>query len=298
MGVFFGGRGSGRDSIAGVYSTAIPGEGITMSDRIRVSVDQGVADVRLVRAEKMNALDQAMFDALIDTAVSLQTLPGLRAVVISGEGKAFCAGLDMANFGDMAGGSGGDPNLARKLEPRTHGISNRAQYAVMAWRDIPVPVFAAVHGVAFGGGLQVALAADVRYLAPGTRMSVMEIKWGLVPDMAGMLLMRDLARSDVVRELTYTGRIFEAQEAVSLGFATRVVENPLEVALAAAAEVAARSPHAIRAAKRLMTVMENATPEQILIAESREQDLLIRSPNQVEAVLANLQKRAPRFGEV
>lgn len=266
-----------------------------MSDRIVVTLDGGVADVRLARADKMNALDAAMFEALIDTGRRLQTEPGLRAVVISGEGKAFCAGLDMGNFGSMAGGDGGDPNLRNRLEPRTHGIANRPQYAVMAWRDIPVPVFAAVHGVAFGGGLQVALAADVRYLAPGTRMSVMEIKWGLVPDMAGMLLMRHLVRTDIARELVYSGRIVEAEEAVQIGLGTRVVADPYAAAMAAAREVAGRNPHAIRADKRLATLMEEGTPAEILLAESREQDAIIRSPNQVEAVKANLEKRAPVF---
>jgi enoyl-CoA hydratase/carnithine racemase len=268
-----------------------------MNDRIVVSQDEGVADVRLARGDKMNALDAAMFDALIQTGTRLQAEAGLRAVVISGQGKAFCAGLDMGSFGRMTadGVDGGVPGLQARLEPRTHGIANWAQYAAMVWRDIPVPVFAAVHGVAFGGGLQIALAADVRYVAPDTRMSVMEIKWGLVPDMAGMLLMRHLVRTDVARELIYTGRVVDAEEAVQIGLATRVVADPYEVAMAAAREVAGHNPHAIRADKRLMVLMEEGTPEQILRAESCEQDAIIRSPNQVEAVRANLERRAPVF---
>jgi enoyl-CoA hydratase/carnithine racemase len=166
----------------------------------------------------MNALDPAMFDALIEAGEALRNDAAVRAVVISGRGKAFCAGLDMASFERMQQGAGdgvlGGGAAGADLVTRTHGISNAAQHVAMVWRDVPVPVIAAVHGVAFGGGLQVALGADVRIVAPDTKMSVMEIKWGLVPDMAGMVLMRELARNDVVRELTFTGRIFSGEEAL------------------------------------------------------------------------------------
>ena len=185
-----------------------------MNDRVTVSLDRGVADVRLVRADKMNALDDAMFEALIATGERLKTEPGLRAVVLSGEGRAFCAGLDMGSFGRMAQAPRtADAPRDGGLAARTHGIANRAQYAVWVWREIPVPVIAAIQGVAFGGGFQLALGADMRFLAPDARMSIMEIKWGLVPDMAGTQLMRHLVREDMVRELTYTGRIFSGEEA-------------------------------------------------------------------------------------
>ncbi len=269
-----------------------------MQDRIRVTMKDGVADVRLNRPDKMNALDQAMFDALIDTGRSLIAQPGLRAVVISGEGRAFCAGLDMGRFETMAAPSAsGDVRKANdlRLAPRSHGIANGPQYAVMVWQDVPVPVIAAVHGVAFGGGFQVALGADLRFVAPDTRMSVMEIKWGLVPDMAGVALMRNLARADIVRELTYSGRVFSGTEAFSLGFATRVCDDPYAQAMQFAAEIAAKSPDAIRADKRLLKLAETADPAAILLAESAEQVAVLGSPNQVEAVTANLQKRAPRF---
>jgi enoyl-CoA hydratase/carnithine racemase len=163
------------------------------------------------------------------------------------------------------------------------------------WREVPVPVIAAVHGVAFGGGFQLALGADLRFVAPDVRMSVMEIKWGLVPDMGGALLMRDLARADVIRELTWSGRVFDGREAHALGFATRVCEDPRAEALAFAREVAGRSPDAIRAAKRLLQLSESAQPAAILQAESDEQIRLLGSPNQVEAVSANLHKRAAVF---
>ena len=271
-----------------------------MEQRIRITMTDGVADVRLSRPDKMNALDQAMFDALVETGSSLVRQPGLRAVVISGEGRAFCAGLDMGRFAQMAGPAeaGSIASNELRLGTRSHGIANASQYAVMVWQDIPVPVIAAVHGVAFGGGFQLALGADLRFVAPDTKMSVMEIKWGLVPDMGGTLLMPRLARGDVIRELTFSGRVFSGAEALSMGFATRVCEDPYTAALAFAREVAGRSPHAVRAGKRLMKLMETGDAAAILRTESHEQVRLLGSTNQKEAVVANLQKRAPNFVEV
>lgn len=271
---------------------------MSTEDRISVTIENGVADVRLVRVDKMNALDDAMFSALIETGEKLKADPAVRAVVISGEGRAFCAGLDMGNFGKMASGErkGGAETLV--TANRTEGGSNRAQHAVMVWREIPVPVIAAIHGVAFGGGFQLTLGADIRYVTADTRMSVMEIKWGLVPDMAGLVLMRQLARDDVVRELTYSGRQFSGEEAVQLGFATRVCADPRAEALALAAEIASKNPHAIRADKRLLDLaVSGADQKTVLLAESVEQTALIGSPNQIEAVMANMQKRSPVFAD-
>jgi enoyl-CoA hydratase/carnithine racemase len=160
-----------------------------------------------------------------------------------------------------------------------------------------MPVIAAVHGVAFGGGFQLALGADMRFVAPDTRLAVLEIKWGLVPDMAGTQLMRHLAREDVIRELTYTGRIFSGEEALALGFATRVCADPRAEALAVAREIAGRSPTAVRAAKRLLNAAPVIGPAAGLVHETEEQVALIGGPNQVEAVRANLEKRAPRFAD-
>ncbi|MET3460612.1 crotonase/enoyl-CoA hydratase family protein [Variovorax atrisoli] len=273
-----------------------------MTDRIeRTRHADGVVELHLSRADKMNALDPAMFDALIEAGESLRGDKTARAVVISGRGKAFCAGLDMASFERMQQqGAGadvlGEGAAGADLVVRTHGIANAAQQVAMVWREVPVPVIAAVHGVAFGGGLQVALGADIRIVAPDTKLSVMEIKWGLVPDMAGMVLMRELARSDVVRELTFTGRIFSGEEALRLGFATRVSADPLAEALQMAHEIAGKSPDAIRAGKRLLNASLSQSAAELLLAESVEQKALIGSPNQVEAVRANIERRAPRFG--
>lgn len=267
-----------------------------MEDRIRVDVSDGVADIRMVRSDKMNALDDAMFTALVETGESLKTQTGLRAVVLSGEGRAFCAGLDMGNFSRMASGERrGGSGLVDT--PRTPGGANRAQQAVMVWREIPVPVIAAVHGVAFGGGFQLALGADMRFVAPDTKMAVLEIKWGLVPDMAGLVLMRGLLRDDVARELTFSGRVFTGEEALSLGLATRVCADPRAEALALAAEIASKNPDAVRGAKRLLNLAADADQATILRAESQEQAALIGSPNQVEAVMSNLQKRAAKYAD-
>jgi enoyl-CoA hydratase/carnithine racemase len=198
-----------------------------MNDRIACDVTAGVADVRLMRADKMNALDEAMFLALLEVGERLATEAGLRAVVLSGEGRAFCAGLDMASFANMASPSAApqeDRLGLRTLKARTHGLTNSVQQVAWQWRELAVPVIAAAHGVAFGGGFQIMLGADLRYAAPDTKFSVMEIKWGLVPDMAGTQLMRHLARDDVVRELTYTGRVFAAEEALAHGFVTRLAQ--------------------------------------------------------------------------
>jgi enoyl-CoA hydratase/carnithine racemase len=158
-------------------------------------------------------------------------------------------------------------------------------------------VIAAVHGVAFGGGFQLALGADMRFLAPDARMSIMEIKWGLVPDMAGTPILKRLVRDDVLRDLTFTGRIFSAQEALAWGLATRVCDDPRAVALEAAREIAGKSPDAIRAIKRMLNDLMG-DPAPALLAESVEQVKLMGKDNQREAVRANLEKRAPKFADV
>jgi len=248
-----------------------------------------------VRADKMNALDIPMFEALVATTERLAGTKGLRAVVLSGEGPAFCAGLDMGRFVAMkeSGGNG----IERDHATRTHGLANLPQAAVWGWRQLPVPVIAAVHGVAFGGGFQLALGADLRFLATDARMSIMEIKWGLVPDMAGTPILAGLVRDDILRELTYTGRIFSAQEALGYGLATRVCDDPRAAAFELAREIAGRSPDAIRAAKRLLNNLA-VDPAAALLAESIEQMKLMGSPNQLEAVRANIEKRPPRFADV
>ncbi|MES2197852.1 MAG: crotonase/enoyl-CoA hydratase family protein [Pseudomonadota bacterium] len=269
-----------------------------MEKRVEVTISEGIADVRLVRADKMNALDAAMFEALVATSARLAGEKGLRAVVLSGEGRAFCAGLDMGRFAAMKekGGNGIAGGEKRDLSARTHGLANFPQQAVWGWRQLPVPVIAAIQGVAFGGGFQLALGADMRLLSPDARMSIMEIKWGLVPDMAGTPILASLVRDDILRELTFTGRIFSAQEALGYGLATRICDDPRASAFELAREIAGKSPDAIRACKRMLNNL-TVDPGPALLAESIEQMKLMGSPNQLEAVRANIDKRAPRFAD-
>ncbi|MEL6486214.1 MAG: crotonase/enoyl-CoA hydratase family protein [Pseudomonadota bacterium] len=263
------------------------------TDRIVIELeDTGVAHVRFTRGDKMNALDPEMFTTIIEAGDILAKTKGVRVVVLSGEGRAFCAGLDTASFGAQP--SANEPELTE----RTYGNSNKFQQVAMTWRKLAVPVIAAVHGVCFGGGLQIASGADIRIVHPDTRMSVMEMKWGLVPDMGGYVLWRGLVRDDVLRELVYTNREFSGAEALSLGFATYNDDNPLARATAIAHDIANRNPGAIRAAKRLQAGMMERDTDAILLEESIEQHAIMRTPNQIEAVMAAMQKRAPNFEDV
>ncbi|QPF84974.1 crotonase/enoyl-CoA hydratase family protein [Bradyrhizobium genosp. L] len=264
-----------------------------MDGRISLRIANGVADVRLNRPDKLNALDPAMFAAIADAGARLRDDLRVRAVVLSGEGKAFCAGLDMDR---MVATTEGESILPfADLGQRTHGIANFAQHLVWLWRELPMPVIAAVHGAAIGGGFQLALGADLRYVAPGTRLAIIEAKWGLVPDMAGTQLMRHLAREDVIRELTYTARIFSAEEALAYGFVSRIVADPREAALATARNITDRSPDAIRAAKRLLNLAVDCDAATGLAAETAAQKALLGTPNHIEAVRANLENRTPQW---
>lgn len=264
--------------------------GFPAGERVAVQMDEGgVAHVRLTRADKLNALDPAMFDELVAAGQALFDRPGLRCVVLSGEGRAFCAGLDLATFAAMQG-----PD-ALPLVDRSHGNANLFQQVAMQWRKLPVPVIAAIHGACLGGGLQIAAGADVRVVAPDARLAVMEMKWGIVPDMGGFALWRGIVREDALRELTYTAREFDGEAAAAMGFATIVDANPVARALAIAAEIAARNPHAVRTAKGLFNRAHDASVDEILVAESVEQQKLVGSANQLEAVHAQIERRAPRF---
>lgn len=257
--------------------------------RVSISISDGIADVRLNRANKMNALDPAMFAAIGAAIDSLAGRTDVRCVVLSGEGRAFCAGLDMASM--AAGGSG----LAS--DARNDQGSILPQHVTWGWRQLPMPVIAAVHGVAFGGGFQIMSGADIRIAAPGTRFAIRELYWGIVPDMAGWPIWRGLVRDDVLRELVYSAREFDADEAQRHGFVTRIADDPHEAATALAREIAARSPHAIRAAKRLANMAHDAEPRAMLIAETEAQVQLIGKANMLEAVAAHMGQRAPAFAD-
>ena len=258
--------------------------------RVSVEIKDHIAHVTLTRADKMNAVDPAMAEAIVAAGESLIDNADIRAVVLSGEGRGFCAGLDVASFSAFAA-----MDTEARIMPRSHGDANLMQQVALVWRAVPVPVIAALHGVAFGAGFQLALGADIRIAAPDTRLAVMEMKWGLVPDMGGMVLLPRLTRSDIIRRLTYTAQPVDAKQGLDWGLVTELADDPLAAARDMAALIAGKSPSAIRAAKRLIAVAESADSATVLYHESREQVDLIGKPHQMEVIAANLQNRAPKF---
>lgn len=273
-----------------------------MSDRVKIDLKDGIADVRFNRPDKMNALDRTQVEAIVEAADSLAADPSVRVVVLSGEGRAFCSGLDISAFGGGSGGSdapdtafGGTPSDAA-INGRMEGrITNLFQQVAHAWVEMPAPVIAAVHGVAFGGGIQIALGADIRIVAPDARLSVMEVRWGLFPDMTGPQHLPRLVGLDVAKELTFTGRQVSGTEAVQLGLATRVADDPKAAAMELAAEIAGKNPAAIRAAKSLLNAAGTRPLAESYLEESRLMGTIMGTPNQREAALAFLEKRPPVF---
>jgi enoyl-CoA hydratase/carnithine racemase len=261
--------------------------------RLTMTVTDGVADVRLNRPEKRNALDVAMIAALVSTGEQLKTTPGLRAVVLSGQGQDFCAGLDFSLFEAMRDGS--RMSALAQVPPSDGPAKAVAQRAAYVWAELPVPVIAAIRGNALGGGLQIALGADIRIVAPDARLAVFEVAWGIIPDMTGTQLLPELVGRDVAKELVYTARIVSGEEAARIGLATRTDPDPVVAALALAREIAGRSPHAIRAAKRLLDLAGRASLVSGFAREQLEIATLIGSPNQLEAITARFAKRAPKF---
>jgi len=293
---------------------------VPMSDRVTVQITDGVADVRLNRPDKLNALDGDMFVALVDVSSRLARDASVRAVVLSGEGRAFSAGLDFSGFMAMAGGrgtvdsggpadadtagadtgagasgqAGGDLGAIGRTDGR---ITHLAQQAAHGWSEVPVPVIAAVQGHCLGGGLQIALGADIRIVHPDAKLSVLEIRWGLSPDMTATATLPRLVGIDVAKELTWTGRNVSGTEAVALGLCTRASDDPLADALALARDIAGRSPGAIRGTKRLLEQSGQVPLAQQYADERHTIASLIGTPNQVEAVAAFFEKRAPSFAD-
>jgi enoyl-CoA hydratase/carnithine racemase len=265
-------------------------------ERVTVRVTDGIADVRLNRPDKRNALDPAMFEALVAAGERLKTEPGVRVVVLSGEGPDFCAGLDFTAFQAMRDGQ--RISALDRLPPSNGPAQALGQRAAYVWAELPVPVIAALRGNALGGGLQVALCADIRIVSPDARLSVFEVAWGLIPDMTGTQLLPELVGRDVAKELTFTARIVSGEEATRIGLATRVESDPLVAAFALAREIACRSPHAVRAAKRLLDLAGRADLASGFAAEQQEIRALVGSPNQVEAVTARFDKREPQFTDL
>ncbi|HEY2302816.1 MAG TPA: crotonase/enoyl-CoA hydratase family protein [Acidimicrobiales bacterium] len=280
-----------------------------MSDCVTCTIIDGVADVRLNRPDRLNALDLATLDALVTIGEGLKADRTVRAVILSGEGRAFSAGLDFSLFESMASESGPEPangtgtgadgpptaRLPTALLPREGRITNRGQQASYVWSEMPAPVIAAIHGHALGGGLQLALGADIRIVSPDAALSVLEVRWGLVPDMTGTQILPGLVGLDLAKELTFTGRMVSGEEAVRIGLATRVSDAPFEEASRLARQIAGNSPAAVQGAKRLLNLAGHVPLEDGFIAEERIISGLIGSPNQAEAVHAYFEKRPPRF---
>ena len=263
-----------------------------MSDTVLIEVNEHIATVTLNRPEKANAVSLEMFDALYDAGRDLARNRKVRAVVLSGAGDNFCAGIDVSVFQDPSFDFGADA-----LAPLDNTPANRFQAAAYVWREMPIPVICAIDGVAYGAGVQIALGADLRFASPGATLSVMEIKWGLIPDLAITTTLRDLVPIDKVKELAWTGRVVDAEEALSLGLITRIYEDPRAAALALADEVRNKSPDAIRAMKRLANAAWRLGDSEALALEARLQLGVLGRENQREAVAANLQKRVPEFDD-
>ncbi|MDZ7676504.1 MAG: crotonase/enoyl-CoA hydratase family protein [Acidimicrobiales bacterium] len=276
-----------------------------MSDRVQIEIVDGVADVVLDRPDKMNALDTAMFHGIAEAGERLKGDRDVRAVVLSGAGRAFCSGLDFSSFQAMASGGGDSGGGADDRGQGGGGlgaigatgdrITHLGQQVAHVWQEVEVPVVAAVHGVALGGGCQIAMGADMRICTPDARFSVLEIKWGLIPDMTGTWMLRRLVGLDVAKELTFTGRMVEGAEAAQLGLATRVADAPHAAAMDLAREIAGKSPDAVRAAKRLLNASGTVPIGEQFAAERDEIGQLIGSPNQIEAVMAGFEDRDPNF---
>jgi len=259
-------------------------------DRVSIEYKNHIAFVTLTRGAKMNALDSDMVQAIIAAGQEVAASDA-RAVVLSGEGKSFCAGLDLMSFAKMGQI---DPN--EWLMARSHEDANEMQEVAMIWRRVPVPVIAALQGAVYGGGLQLALGADIRIAAPDVKLSVMEMKWGIVPDMGGMVLLPKLLRSDVLRRLTYTAEVVGGEQALGWGLVTELAVEPLARAQELAEQIAQQSPSGIRAAKRLIERAEDEGREAVLLAESSAQVELIGKADQMEVIAAQMGGRKPVFG--
>jgi len=267
----------------------------TMSDRTSITIADGIADVRLNRPDKVNALDGAMFQAIADAGERLKGDPSVRVVVLSGEGRGFCAGLDFSSFQAMAGDAGGDGGSLGAIGDTSGRITHLGQQVAWVWQEIEVPVIAAVHGPALGGGLQIALGADIRIVAPDAKLSVLEARWGLIPDMTGTVMLRTLVGLERAKELTFTGRMVSGTEAVAIGLATQLADDPRAAAMDLAADLVGKSPDALKHAKRLLNLSGTRPVAEQLADERFAMGSLIGTPNQVEATMAYFEKRAPKY---
>ena len=267
-----------------------------MSELVTINIENHIADVKFNRPEKYNALSHAMMMAMAEALNQLADEKQVRAVVVSGNGKGFCAGLDFENFQAMGSGSGEKNELTSLTDRYEDRISNLPQHIAYGWKQLPMPVIAAIHGVAFGGGCQIAMGADIRLARPDAKLSIMEMKWGLIPDMSASQTIRDIVSIDVAKELYFTAKIISGEDAAKMRLVTRTCENPYEEAMALAKEIASKSPTAVRAAKKLLNeVWHGRDDARGLLMESELEMTLIGLHNQLEAIKANFENRTPEF---
>ncbi|MGB1140464.1 MAG: crotonase/enoyl-CoA hydratase family protein [Halioglobus sp.] len=270
---------------------------MTTSEALQVTRNDHIAHVRLNRPEAHNAIESGIMNGLIDFARSMQDPGDIRTIVISGNGRSFCAGLDMSAFAEMQSGelSGDRDDVAAALRDISPGGANRAQQVGWLWQEVPIPVIAAVQGAALGGGLNLALGADIRIVHPDATLAFVEITWGLLPDMSASQSLRRLVALDRIKELVFTGRKFSGEDALRYGIATEVSESPVEDALAMAATIARHNPDALRAAKQLLNQSALVSVADGLAHEAAVTSRLLGTPNQLEAVGAQLEGREPDF---
>ena len=260
-----------------------------MPSTVTCRVEGHIAQVRLNRPDKLNALTLDTLQDLASTARELSGDRTLRGVVIGGEGDSFCAGLDFATVLDDP------PRVARSFVPHPLRGTNLFQEACWAWRRLSVPVVAAVHGHCYGGGLQIALAADLRMTTADAQWSVLEAKWGLIPDMGGIQALSQQLRMDVAKRLTMTGEVVSGTRAVELGLASEVHEEPFVAATRFLEAVATRSPDSVAATKRLFGRTWTAGDRRTFARERFEQARLLATRNTTIAREAAMKRVVPVF---
>jgi len=264
-----------------------------MQDRVTVTLKNHIAEVALNRPDKMNALDMDMFHAIAQAGEDLKGNDDLRAVVLYGAGENFCAGIDTSVFGALVGDI--ENIRAQMLNPPEGEVANLFQKPAHVWQELEMPVIAVLRGAVFGGGAQIALGADFRFASADTRISIMESKWGLIPDMGITRNLPKLVRADQAKELMMTARVLNSDEALSMGLISRICDDPMAQARSFAATLATRSPEAMQGAKRLVEEAWSAPAARSLKLEATLQVEIIASENQIEAVMANVQKRPAKF---
>jgi enoyl-CoA hydratase/carnithine racemase len=268
-----------------------------VSHALQVTIEDHIAHVQLNRPDSHNALDGPIMNGLLEFARQMMEPQQVRVIVLSGNGKSFCAGLDMSSFAEMSSGdlSGNSESVAQAMQDISPGGANRAQQVGWLWQEVPIPVIAAVQGAALGGGLNLALGADIRIVHPSAKLGFVEITWGLLPDMSASQSLRRLVGLDRMKELVLTGRRFNGEQAQQYGLATEVSATPLEDALAMASTIAARNPDAVRAAKQILNNCALVDVAAGLAEEAAATRQLLGSPNQLEAITAQFEGRAPVF---